>query len=155
MSARAPLRLAVVEDSDEDFLVLRRALAGTRFGERVQRFRSAREALHGLGEAATSGGAPALVLLDLNLPDQLGQEMLAALKLDPVTRGMPVMILSGSDRPQDVEDAYRTGAAAYIVKPLDFHSLHRTMRALGEFWGCVALPGDHRDRVHDALGDRR
>ena len=63
---------------------------------------------------------PALVLLDVNLPDLDGMEVLAMLRADPRTRGLCVVMLSGSTSADSVEAALRSGARAYWAKPLDF-----------------------------------
>jgi CheY-like chemotaxis protein len=128
--------LAVVEDSDEDFEALVRALRGTEV--EIVRFASGEEVLEGV-----LGGSvrPALIVLDLNLPGVRGLEVLARLKGDPEVRGVPIVVFSGSDRQEDVGEAYDAGANAYLSKPLDFAELRRTVRALHDFWRNAELPG--------------
>jgi CheY-like chemotaxis protein len=130
--------VAVVEDSDEDFAALRRALRGATYGDAdVVRFGSGDEALAGL----TSGDVrPALVLLDLNLPGRSGLEVLASLKADPSARAVPVVVVSGSTLEEDVEAAYDLGASAFVAKSLDFAELRRRLLSLVEFWSVAKLP---------------
>jgi CheY-like chemotaxis protein len=131
--------VAVVEDNDEDFAALRRALRGATYGEAdVIRFGTGDEAVAGL-----TGGhdvRPALVLLDLNLPGRRGLDVLAYLKSDPAARGVPVIVVSGSERTEDVEAAYDLGASAFVAKSLDFAELRRRLRSLVEFWSVATLP---------------
>ncbi len=139
MEARALLPLAVVEDSDEDFEALSRVLRETTSREGVRRYASGEDALAGLLDADEA--KPALIILDLNLPGIRGMEVLAALKGDARVRSVPVIVLSGSSRTEDVDAAYQAGANAYLSKPLDFAELRRTVLSLHEFWGIASLPG--------------
>ncbi|MDD7922154.1 response regulator [Actinomycetospora chibensis] len=141
MSSAELESLAVVEDNDEDFTALCRALRGTTIGEHIVRFRSGEEALERLiGDRATPDPWPMLVLLDLNLPGRRGLDVLSDLKDDPFARVMPVVVVSGSTRQEDIDAAYRRGANAYLIKALEFGELQRGLRALQEFWFLVAHP---------------
>ena len=139
MEARALQPLAVVEDSDEDFEALSRVLRETTSREGVRRYASGEDALAGLLEGSDT--RPALIILDLNLPGIRGMEVLAALKGDPRVRMVPVIVLSGSSREEDIDAAYAAGANAYLSKPLDFTELRRTVLSMHEFWRIAALPG--------------
>jgi CheY-like chemotaxis protein len=66
---------------------------------------------------------PDLVLLDLNLPDIPGEAVLAALRGDPATRDVPVVVISGDPSPDRVEQLRAAGARDYLVKPLDLQRL--------------------------------
>jgi DNA-binding response OmpR family regulator len=62
---------------------------------------------------------PDLIVLDVNMPDMTGYEVLTALKSDVVTRSLPVMLLTGQDKEADVLRGLQLGAADYMVKPFD------------------------------------
>lgn len=81
-----------------------------------------REALDVLTTAARGSAAlrPDLVLLDLNLRDGSGHDVLAAMKAEPALAAIPVVILSTSSNPADVSRALDLGAARYVVKPTGF-----------------------------------
>ena len=134
MSSRA---LAVVEDSDEDFAALTRALDGG--PQDVVRFRDGDEALYRLCDPATDW--PAVLLLDLNLPGRSGIEILTAVRAAPALQRLPVVVLSGSSRREDVLGAYEHGANAYIVKPLVFAELRRALLSVWSFWNMAIVPG--------------
>jgi CheY-like chemotaxis protein len=70
---------------------------------------------------------PDLVLLDLNLPDIPGETVLAALRGDPATRDLPVVVISGDARPDRVEGLRAAGAREYVVKPLDLQRLEELL----------------------------
>lgn len=130
--------LAVVEDSDEDFEALSRVLRETTSREGVKRYVSGEEALAGL---QGDDPRPALIILDLNLPGIRGMEVLEKLKADAALRIVPVIVLSGSSREEDVDAAYAAGANAYLSKPLDYTELRRIVISLHDFWRIATLPG--------------
>ena len=132
--------LIVVEDSDEDFEALARVLRETTSRDGIIRYETGEAALAGVGADAP----PALVLLDLNLPGIRGLEVLARWKADPALRAVPVIVLSGSSREEDVGAAYDAGANAYLTKPIDHSELRRTVMALHEFWQVASLPTRRR-----------
>lgn len=138
MDARTLQPLAVVEDSDEDFEALSRVLRETTLRQGVKRYINGEDALSGLlGDDAR----PALIILDLNLPGIRGMEVLSALKADAGLRVVPVIVLSGSSREEDVDAAYQAGANAYLSKPLDYTELRRIVISLHDFWQIATLPG--------------
>jgi CheY-like chemotaxis protein len=83
---------------------------------------------------------PRLVLLDLNLPKTSGLELLRGLKLDPGLRRLPVVILTGSAQRDDVDEAYRLGAAGYIVKPFGTGRTAAMAARLLGYWQQLVLP---------------
>ena len=84
---------------------------------------------------------PGLVLLDLNLPRVDGGQVLTAIKTDPELRTIPVIILTTSAAPTDVEAAYQRHANCYIVKSPTFTELAHAINGIGAFWlDLVTLP---------------
>jgi CheY-like chemotaxis protein len=83
---------------------------------------------------------PRLVLLDLKLPKVDGLEVLRAVKQDPRTQAIPVVILTASNEEKDVVNGYRMGVNAYIQKPVDFEQFRSTVKELGLFWLVVNYP---------------
>jgi two-component system response regulator len=89
-----------------------------------------------------------LVLLDLKLPKVDGLEVLRALKSDPRTRRIPVIILTSSKEESDLIRSYDLGANSYAQKPVDFEEFRAAIRHLGLYWLVVNIPppshkGDH------------
>ncbi len=80
---------------------------------------------------------PALILLDLQLPDIRGDEVLRRLRADPVTRGIPVVMLSADATPPQIERLLAAGAGAYLTKPLD---LKKFLSVVGGYLNFVDLP---------------
>jgi signal transduction histidine kinase len=112
-----------VEDNPANVRLIERAIGA---GDVV--VRSAPTGAQGL--ALIRSLAPALVLLDLNLPDVNGADVLAGLRADPATRDIPVVVVS-SDAVPATSDRLRTaGAAAFLTKPLDLRELREVVGSL-------------------------
>lgn len=85
---------------------------------------------------------PDLMLLDLKLPGRDGWEVLDLIRQDPELRRMPVVILSSSTSPEDVERAYSGCANAYVAKPSSLTGYLEALDAIEQFWFDTAtLPG--------------
>jgi two-component system, chemotaxis family, response regulator Rcp1 len=80
---------------------------------------------------------PHLVLLDLNLPKKNGHEVLAEIKTNPELRRIPVIILTSSDRDEDLKKSYDLYANGYISKPASVEELSRMVLALHGYWSSI------------------
>ena len=83
---------------------------------------------------------PAITLLDLQMPRKSGLEVLKAIKTDPRTHAIPVVILTSSREEQNMVEGYKLGANAYIQKPVDFDQFRQIVKQLGLFWLVVNQP---------------
>jgi CheY-like chemotaxis protein len=132
----------VVEDSDEDFETV---LDAGRRGEGVHpvvRASSGGECLRLLRvDARRREALPVLVLLDLNTAGDDGREALREIRADTRFDGLPLVVLTASANPRDLEFCYAQGANAYHVKPVD-HAAHlRLLQQIFSYWlGSVVLP---------------
>lgn len=81
---------------------------------------------------------PDLILLDLNLPRMGGLEFLAELKKDVLYQRIPVIVLSTSDTPGDIDNSYKAQAASYVTKPGRLSEYGDVISALEKFWLCAA-----------------
>jgi CheY-like chemotaxis protein len=84
---------------------------------------------------------PQLILLDLNLPGKSGLEVLREIKDDERTQDIPVIILTISDRDQDIDECRRLGAETYIVKPVSFQNFSKVTSVLSLSWVLVEPDG--------------
>ena len=84
---------------------------------------------------------PQLILLDLNLPKKSGLEVLREIKGDTRTQKIPVIILTISDRDQDIDECRRLGAETYIVKPVSFQNFSKVTSVLSLSWVLVEPNG--------------
>lgn len=134
-----------IEDSDADYEALLRALKKIGAKLSVIRFIYGHEVENHLlyKEANKSAGIdskrPDLILLDLNLPGAGGLNLLKFLKKNDSIRHIPVIILSSSANPNDVELCYAFGANAYLLKPLNPKDLEAKMLAFTQFWLTHAI----------------
>lgn len=140
--------ILIVEDSDEDFEATTWALHKVGLTHPIDRCISARDALQRLSPEKrandpNSMSLPCLVLLDLNLPGMDGRQFLERIRAQENPPAVPVVVLSTSINPLDVEASYRLGAAGYLNKPLKLELLVESMRTLSAYWfGLVLLPED-------------
>ncbi len=81
---------------------------------------------------------PDFILLDLNLPRMDGRELLRAIKGDELLRRIPTVILTTSNRRQDVEQCYALFANSYIVKPVQWDQFLKIVKSLEHYWFNVA-----------------
>jgi two-component system, response regulator len=130
--------ILLVEDNPDDVRLTMRALRLSRIANEVhvaEDGEAALDYLFGRGaHAAAPPALPHLVLLDLKLPKVDGLEVLRALRAEPRTRLLPVVILTSSVEEKDVVTGYSLGANSYIRKPVDFTQFATAIQQLGLYW---------------------
>jgi two-component system response regulator len=129
----------VVEDNDDDVTLIRRAFEKTSLHKRVEVARDGVEALRYLMgvppfDNRESYPLPQLVILDLKMPRMDGFEVLEAVKADPRTRQIPVVVLTSSSEAADVSRSYDLGANSYLVKPVAFERLAGVVAEVERYW---------------------
>lgn len=132
--------ILLVEDNDLDAEKLQRIL--DRLGDKrsISRARDGIEALELLRDAKRKPKPPFVIILDLNMPRMNGQEFLAALRADPALKGLPVVVLTTSDRRADIEQAYANQVSGYLTKPLELEDTAAMLQSICEFWGRCEFP---------------
>jgi two-component system, chemotaxis family, response regulator Rcp1 len=134
-----PNRILLVDDSAGDAELFRLALAEARPDCELVVASDGEQALGLLA----GGEIPDLMVLDLNLPRLSGHELLADLRAtrEPRLRRLPVVILTTSAAPADVQRSYDLFASSHLVKPADVDHLFELVETLAGYWfGAVALP---------------
>jgi CheY-like chemotaxis protein len=86
---------------------------------------------------------PLLLLLDINMPRLDGVEVLRQIKADPRTTRLPVVMLTTTDDPREVERCYHLGCSVYITKPVDYEQFIEAIKRLGLFLAIVKVPTEH------------
>lgn len=137
--------ILLVEDNPDDVELTRIAFAEAGIDGRLAVARDGAEALDYLfarGAHANRAEAPlpAIVLLDLNLPKLDGREVLQGIRGDARTRNLPVVVLTTSDEPFDVEASYALGVNSYIRKPVDFDQFVAAVKQIGLYWLVLNQP---------------
>jgi CheY-like chemotaxis protein len=132
-TARATLLL--IEDNPDDAFMIGRAMRRTGPAVRMRVCSDGVSGLAFLRDCINDGSAlPDLILLDLNMPGMSGFETLVEIRQNPRTRTIPVVILSTSDRAEDIARSYDAGASSYVVKPSTFPELENFCAALLVYW---------------------
>jgi CheY-like chemotaxis protein len=145
--------LLVIEDSDEDFEAFGRLMQRSSIANPVYRCTDGDDALdflHQTGEyiAPANAPRPSIILLDLNLPGTDGREVLEQVKQDDDLKIIPVVVLTTSSNPRDIEVCYRHGVNGYILKPIDVNKLMRTIQVVIDYWfEAVLLPDPARKQL--------
>ena len=141
--------ILLVEDSPSDRLLTLAALAEANMDERVHSVDNGLDALDFLHRRGRYKDAPDpdLVLLDLNLPRLDGREVLRRMKADPYLRHIPVVVLTTSSAPEDIQGAYGAYCNSYIEKPVDFERFSDVVDALRSYWFEVSSLPAGRPRM--------
>lgn len=82
-------------------------------------------------------GHPGVVLLDLKMPKVDGLEVLRIIKNDPLLQTIPVVMLTSSREEPDLNESYKLGVNAYVVKPVDYQEFVQAVAGLGIFWAMI------------------
>ncbi|AXK73190.1 response regulator [Lysobacter sp. TY2-98] len=131
--------ILLVEDNPDDVELTRLAFDEAKIANQLAVVGDGAEALDYLfarGRFADRDPAdlPSLVLLDLNLPKVDGREVLQAIRGNEATRSLPVVVLTTSTEPFDVEATYALGVNSYIQKPVDFEQFVWAVKQVGLYW---------------------
>src|SRR4051812_24134864 len=141
---RATHSILLVEDNAADVKITQRALKDSGLPVDLLVVRDGQEAVDYLlrrGPHAANPGwrSPDLILLDLNLPRLTGREVLQLIRSTPGLKAVPVVVLTTSRRPEDVQDMYAAGANTYIEKPPDFARFVEVLQVIQRYWLDTAL----------------
>lgn len=123
--ARQPIDILLVEDNDDDIVLIQESMAEARLVNVMYVVRDGEEAMRYLRRESEYEHAkrPGMMLLDINMPRKNGFEVLSEVKADPGLCHIPVVILTTSDREEDVIRSYTDGACSFITKPVNFDKL--------------------------------
>jgi len=144
--------IVLIEDDDGHATLVERNLRRSGVSNGFLRFRDGQEALdYFFGVAGTPATYPSredlanfVVLLDLRMPRVDGFEVLRRLKAEPATASVPVIVLTTTDDPREIERCYELGCNVYITKPVEYDAFIEAVRRLGFFLQVVKLPAGHR-----------
>ncbi|MCX6936734.1 MAG: response regulator [Verrucomicrobia bacterium] len=140
-----PIEILLVEDNPSDLKLTLHAFEVHKLTNKIQVARDGEEALDFIfcREAFSDRDItcpPKLILLDLKLPKIDGLEVLKAIRGDPRTSTIPVVMLTSSKEERDIIASYQLGVNSYIVKPVDFDQFTEAARVLGLYWLLLNHP---------------
>ncbi|MEW6245989.1 MAG: response regulator [Nitrospirota bacterium] len=142
-----PVEILLVEDNEDDIVLTREAFTEAKLVNVINTVRDGEEALAYLRREGRYkvARAPGLILLDINMPKKNGFEVLEAMKADPSLRSLPVVMLTTSEREEDVVRSYADGACSYIRKPVDLDQFVGVVKQFELYWTLVStIPSSGR-----------
>jgi CheY-like chemotaxis protein len=143
MNNHQPVNIIMIEDDEGHARLIEKNIRRAGISNDIHHFTDGTTALNYLYEAADgpAHNGPALVLLDLNLPDMSGTDILARLKTEgnPLRR-TPVVVLTTTDDKVEIQRCYDLGCNVYITKPVNYESFADAIRQLGLFLSVIQVP---------------
>jgi CheY-like chemotaxis protein len=130
----------LVEDDLNDIFLVKRAFKLARLETPLQVVTDGEDAVHylkGEGKYADRQAhpLPKLIVMDIKMPRLTGFEVLEWIKRDGPLRRIPIVIVSSSDRPDDINRAYELGANAYMIKPMNYRAVEHLFESITHYWG--------------------
>jgi CheY-like chemotaxis protein len=148
--AAEPIMIVLVEDDDGHANLVERNLQRAGLANGIHRLKDGQEALdyvQGKGaHAGRPGPHPMLLLLDIKMPRVDGVEVLRQLKSDPQTALVPIIMLTTTDDPREIQRCYELGCSVYISKPVDYQAFVEAINRLGLFLQVVRVPDTNRGK---------
>lgn len=136
--------ILIAEDDDGHAALIRKNLQRAGIHNELVRFTDGQEVidfLFGRGEGPhRQHGAPYVLLLDIRMPKMDGIEVLVRIKADPEMSKLPVIMLTTTDDPREIEKCHEMGCSSYITKPIDYDKFVYAIRQLGLFLLIVEVP---------------
>lgn len=131
----------LVEDDLTDIFLVKRAFKLAQIRNPLQIVTDGQEAidyLSGNGKYADRDAwpLPKLIVMDIKMPRKTGFEVLGWVKRNPTPLHLiPIVIVSSSNNPADINHAYELGANAYMVKPVDYRAVEHLFQSITQYWG--------------------
>ena len=143
MNNHQPVNIVMIEDDEGHARLIEKNIRRAGISNDIHHFTDGTSALQYLYEApdGPAHAGPALILLDLNLPDMSGTDILARIKAEgnPLKR-TPVVVLTTTDDKLEIQRCYDLGCNVYITKPVNYESFADAIRQLGLFLSVIQVP---------------
>ena len=142
MNDQRPVNIVMIEDDEGHARLIEKNIRRAGISNGLCHFVTGNEALEYLfnhPEGPALNG-PALVLLDLNLPDMSGIDILQKIKADDNLKRTPVVVLTTTDDKVEIQRCYDLGCNVYITKPVDYAAFADAIRQLGLFLSVIQVP---------------
>jgi CheY-like chemotaxis protein len=141
-----PVSIVMVEDDDGHARLIERNIRRAGVNNEIIAFKDGTSALAYLlgadGSGTESAARSLLILLDLNLPDMTGVDILAKVKSNTHLKRSPVIVLTTTDDQREIKRCYDLGANVYITKPVNYESFANAIQQLGLFLSVMQVPND-------------
>ena len=143
-AAAKEVTIVMVEDDEGHARLIEKNIRRAGVANQIVPFTNGTEALAYLlgpdGSGMVNKGRQLLVLLDLNLPDMTGIDILEKVKGNEHTRRSPVVVLTTTDDQREIQRCYDLGANVYITKPVDYEGFANAIKQLGLFFSVMQIP---------------
>ena len=139
-----PVTILLIEDDPGHARLIEKNVRRAGVSNPIRHFADGTSALAYLFGAGADGARTAssalLILLDLNLPDMTGIDILARVKSDEHLKRTPVIVLTTTDDKTEIQKCYDLGCNVYITKPVDYEGFATAIRQLGLFLSVMQVP---------------
>ncbi len=144
MNNARPVTIVMIEDDEGHARLIEKNIRRAGVANEIAAFTNGTDALAYLfgddGTGSVNKGRQLLVLLDLNLPDMTGIDILEKVKANEHTRRSPVVVLTTTDDQREIQRCYDLGANVYITKPVDYDGFAHAIKQLGLFFSVMQIP---------------
>ena len=139
-----PVTIVMVEDDDGHARLIERNIRRAGVNNEIVAFSDGTSAMSYLfgqdGSGEASRGRAVLILLDLNLPDMTGVDILKRVKENEYLKRSPVVVLTTTDDAKEIQRCYDLGCNVYITKPVNYDNFANAIRQLGLFFSVIQVP---------------
>ena len=139
-----PVIIVMIEDDAGHARLIERNIRRSGVNNEIKPFSDGTSAVNYLlgkdGSGIDHKGQALLILLDLNLPDMTGIDILRRVKESKYLKCAPVVVLTTTDDSQEIKRCYELGCNVYVTKPVNYESLANAIRHLGLFFSVIQVP---------------
>jgi DNA-binding response OmpR family regulator len=139
-----PVTIIMIEDDEGHARLIERNIRRSGVNNDILPFSTGTEAVNYLfgseGLGSQHKGEALLILLDLNLPDMTGIDILRRVKESKHLKTAPVVVLTTADDSQEIRRCYELGCNVYITKPVNYENFANAIRQLGLFFSVIQVP---------------
>ena len=141
-SVDSHVTILMIEDDEGHARLIEKNIRRAGISNTIHHFLDGTSALKFLSEHPKGpvNNGPALVLLDLNLPDMSGTDILSRIKGDERLKRTPVVVLTTTDDKAEIQRCYDLGCNVYITKPVNYENFATAIRQLGLFLSVIQVP---------------
>ena len=143
-NAERPVEIVMIEDDEGHARLIEKNIRRAGVNNPISPFSNGTEAVRFLfgadGTGLANKGRPLLILLDLNLPDMTGVDILSRVKRNEHLKRIPVVVLTTTDDAVEIQRCYDLGCNVYITKPVNYENFANAIRQLGLFFSVIQVP---------------
>ena len=134
------VKIVMVEDDHGHARLIEKNIRRANISNEIVHFDAGGAAIDYLFSDEVRANGPMLILLDLNLPDMSGTDILARVKGDDRLRRAPVVVLTTTDDPREIARCYDLGANVYVSKTMQYDKFVHAIQQLGMFVAVMKIP---------------